>query len=482
MAKRKGAAAQWTFAEVVRRVTGEVKNDDVSYAWEGVDALCAQSPAKALELATALLTLGLSNEIPAAQRTTRENIVQLGRQGYNPGNLKVFGHIERIGFALFGNRYESRRAEERAPKTRAVLGPATSKWTDEMLWVFLRSFATNAGSIKTRKFIAPLLAEIAPVEPGGPGAMFLNNLRGVKNPKKPAVKKPKTAAPAKRAAPPKATLEALRARPEDPATLAVFADWLAEQGDPAAELLQLELALVTSPRDASLKKARQAWHAAHPPATPALQLERVLGLPRVAAFEFMTGKADERAALSDFLSSPEAQLVDTLRVTCGRVQPFKPVLEALRSAGPLQVQTFELWGDGALDVGDFFTAKTFPRLAALTLGPHKFARAPRLALPTLQSLTVGVTRHNGPLTLALEAAPSLRTVSLSTAFFEKKFLEDLLRGRWALTGLGLFAWKQPELWGRLLTSPLFPRLERLGACNDAPTLPKGKVVMKDPFS
>jgi hypothetical protein len=70
-----------------------VKKDQFGDAWEGVDSLCADSPDKALELATALLKLGLSDAVPVAQQPTRENILQAGREGWNPGNIRIFSHM-----------------------------------------------------------------------------------------------------------------------------------------------------------------------------------------------------------------------------------------------------------------------------------------------------------------------------------------------------------------------------------------------------
>lgn len=349
------------------------------------------------------------------------------------------------------------------------------------------SFFTYAGSLKTRKFVPKLLAEITPTQLDGPGAMFLNNLRGVKNVKRPAPKKPKVSSVAKvtvAAVAPEATLEALRARPEDPAALSVFSDWLAEVGDPTGELIQLELGLASRPKDAALLSARRAWLKAHPSPSPCLSIDRVLGLPRGATFEFKTGKADERKALVSFLSSPAARLIDTLRLHCGSVQPFKPVVDALVGARPLPLTTFELLGDGVLDARDgLLSSQTFPRLEHLELGPHKFARTPEIAITSLKSLTVGVSRHNGPLALELPAAGKLRVVSLSTAVIDEAFIKDLLRGKWALTGLGLFAWNQPELWERLQAAPLFASLLEVGACwEERPAAPKGKKLMVDPFS
>lgn len=490
MAKRKNAAdTKWTIDSVVKAIAAEVKKDEFGWAWEGIDAVVAESPAQALALATALLKLGFSDELPARQRPTRENILQAGREGWNPGNIKLFSHLERISRHLFGDRFDFYRAEELAPKTRLALARHTADWTDEMLWTFLRTFATNAGSLKKRKFVPKLLKEITPTQPDGPGAMFLNNLRGVKNAKRPAAKKVKAApaAPAAKvvvAVPPVATLEALRARPDDKAALSVFSDWLAEVGDPTGELIQLELGLASRPKDGALLSAKQAWMKAHPAPSPCLTIERTLGLPRAATFEFKTGKADERKALVAFLSSPQAHLVDTVRLHCGRVQPFKPVVEALVAARPLPIKALEVLGDGVLDVPEgFLSSKTFPRLEQLELGPHKFARAPVIELPTLKVLTVGVSRHNGPLTLELAAVENLRTLRLATAVFDEAFLKDLLRGKWALTGLGLFAWNQPGLWERLQAAPIFASLSEVGASWEVrPPAPKGKKLMVDLYA
>lgn len=478
--------AKWTHAGVLKAAAAELRTNTYGNTWEGVDAITAISPDAALKLATALLEYYLtSKDVTDDRRPTRENILQAGREGWNPGNLAGFSHLERLSSRLFGQRFNAEWGKDLAPKTALALPGHTAKWTDEMLWVFLRSFASNSAALKKRRWVKPLLKHITPVDPEGHGGFLLNNLRGVKNPKKRAAARP--VAVAKKTLPAvklesNATLAALRKKPDDHATLAVFADWLTEQGDPTGELIHLELSLVDRPSDVALLAAKTAWLKTNPSPSPCLTLERRLGLPHTATFEFKTGKAEEHKALAAFLQRPEAKVLDTLNVNCGSVQVFKPVVDALERAKPLGVRVFELNGNGSLEAGTLFTSTTFPSLERLELTPNKFRTPPVIALPTLVELVVGVTQHNGPLSLQLARTPTLRSLGCSTAYFEPGFLGEVLRGKWPVTRLGLFAWRQPELWEQLQAAPIFKSLKAVGASwQTPPRAPPGKELLTDPF-
>jgi uncharacterized protein (TIGR02996 family) len=232
--------------------------------------------------------------------------------------------------------------------------------------------------------------------------MLLNNLRGEKNPRKRPVAKPATQKkPAVGTAAPSAALvESLRKRADDPAVLAIFADWLTEQAHPAGELMQLELKLAKK-KDSKLEAARAAWHRANPE-HPCVELTRTKGLPTRATWTFKTGNVDERKAFAAFLARPDVQVLESLQLFCGRVAPAKFVLEALERCKPLHLTAFEFVSDSVLDLPPaFFSSSTFPRLKHLELHPHRFPRPPRVDLPTLESLVVGVARSNGALALDL---------------------------------------------------------------------------------
>src|SRR5438128_12460239 len=93
--------------EVAARVLKEVRHDRFGNAWQDVDRLSEGSSASAAKLVTAFLQASFSGEVPEPNRATRERILQAGREGWNPANIKLFGHLERVTAKLFGNEWTS---------------------------------------------------------------------------------------------------------------------------------------------------------------------------------------------------------------------------------------------------------------------------------------------------------------------------------------------------------------------------------------
>lgn len=237
--------------------------------------------------------------------------------------------------------------------------------------------------------------------------------------------------------------EAIRARLDDPEPFLVYADWLAQAGDPRGELIvvqhALEDAALPSSEAARLRgRERELMRVVWPSLRPAIEAE----LLRAAEWRWGfvdrlhlcrsshagDGPDDLFSLARALFDEPPLAVVRSLDIGMLVLGPDHrdaveellamvaeaPAGSSLREAGLGIVDTFaySLRRGGGYEIGDVSViGERFPRLQRLTLAATTFHAARGLRLPSLTTLSLEAPTGLAPLLAALDA-PRLRHLAL----------------------------------------------------------------------
>jgi uncharacterized protein (TIGR02996 family) len=243
-----------------------------------------------------------------------------------------------------------------------------------------------------------------------------------------------------------ALLEAVHAAPDDDAPRLVYADVLAEAGDPRGEFIQLDLAVARAARGtperralvrrrAELAVANPSWY---PVASPRFErgfVERfeILAVddrPEHASGQLVLPRdvivrGHHVPAFTRLLESTAAATIEALELRLGALGPsFDVLLATLAAAPPPRLRALRLRGNPSEEGLRRLTETTFfARIDALTLDTPSAISLPARLLVGKKRVALRGKLTPSSVATALRVAPSITELALAPALAEELGLD-----------------------------------------------------------
>lgn len=260
------------------------------------------------------------------------------------------------------------------------------------------------------------------------------------------------------------------AAPDDPHGYAVYADWLEQQGDPRAELIQIQLARESAPTDAALEAREKELLAAHQDRWLAGLLHYPIGPTRGVQVVWRRGFVHGAQLETSYQSTDAAILYRELSSL-----PVARFLRVLRLGAAC---TYAGGGDDDVSILEALRDHPFPVLRQLGIdcldrqlswthvGDISIANP---SLQTLESLEVIA----GRITLGAIDLPALKSLRLETGGLRASVLESIAAASWPNLESLVIYFGTEDYGGTCMAEDVLPildganlpRLRTLALCN-----------------